>query len=366
MTQDGPLPDPLVPRPPALIFGVPISDVTLDETMVLIGELVREGRRFGRTHQISTVNVDFLVNALEDGDVAHILQHADVCLPDGMPVVWASQLMKMPLRERVAGSDLLPLLIGASASTGWHVHVFGSTPDVADEARNLLTHRYPGARFSIDPGPMIADVREVDDAVLDSITAIDPDILCVALGNPKQERFIAEHAARLGVPVMIGVGGSLDMLVGKRRRAPSWMRATGLEWIWRACLEPKRLGSRYARDARVFGPAIVRELRASRERRQGAGLNVAVGDRVTVSIVGIRPLSDADWRQAADALLRGRELHVETTATPAPRDDALAQLVGLAAAARRGGGRIRWVDETRPTWMDDIQVAPSVVGASPA
>ena len=93
-------------------------------------------------------------------------------------------------------------------------------------------------RSSLDPGPQIPDPTTVDDAVLEAITAVDADILCVALGNPKQERFIKAHRERLGVPVMIGVGGSLDLLVGERRRAPRWMQRTGTEWIARLAQEP--------------------------------------------------------------------------------------------------------------------------------
>lgn len=346
------------------MFGVPITDVTMDETVALIGELVREGREHGRTHQISTVNVDFLVNALEHDDVATILQHADVCLPDGMPVVWASKLLGMPVRERVAGADLVPLLIAASAASGWHVHLFGSTPAVADQANTLLRQRYPDARFTIDPGPMIPDVDRVDESVLQSIIDVDADILCVALGNPKQERFIAAHRDRLGVPVMIGVGGSLDMLVGEQHRAPAWMRKYGLEWVWRACLDPRRLGARYVRDARVFSPAIVREWRANRTRRHWRGIRVDVGERVLVSIDGDDVLDRADWSHAIDAIFAGSDVLIDGDRQAMPRDEALAQLVGLVAAARRSGAGIEWSSSAprRPHWLTEYRIDPSVIG----
>ena len=112
------------------MFGVPIADLSMTETIALIGELVTDGRSFDRTHQIATTNVDFLVNALEDPELLAILQAADVCLADGMPVVWGSSLLGMPITERVAGADLLPLLVEVSAITGWRIHVFGSSPSV--------------------------------------------------------------------------------------------------------------------------------------------------------------------------------------------------------------------------------------------
>src|SRR5688572_8108641 len=101
------------PRPPALVLGVPIEDVTMHETLELIDAFVQEGRADGHTRQITTVNVDFLVNALADPEIAAILQQADVCLADGMPVVWGARMLGTPIRERVAGSDLVPLLVEA-------------------------------------------------------------------------------------------------------------------------------------------------------------------------------------------------------------------------------------------------------------
>ena len=138
-------------RPPALLFGVPIADLSMSETIAVVGELIDDGRSFGRSHQIATTNVDFLVNALENADVRAILQGADVCLADGMPVVWGAALLGMPITERVAGSDLVPRLVEASASTGWRIHVFGSSPSVADRAAAMFAERCPGARVSFDP-----------------------------------------------------------------------------------------------------------------------------------------------------------------------------------------------------------------------
>jgi N-acetylglucosaminyldiphosphoundecaprenol N-acetyl-beta-D-mannosaminyltransferase len=305
----------------------------MQETLARIDELVDLGRNLGRTYQVSTVNVDFLVNALDDPGVASILQGADLCLADGMPVVWGARMLGMPIRERVAGSDLVPAMIDATRSTGRHVHLFGSSPAVADAARTLLGERYPGANFTIDPGPMMADVRDLDSSVLDAIAKLDPDILCVALGNPKQERFIATHRDRLRTPVMIGIGGSLDMLVGKRRRAPTWVQRIGMEWVVRAVQEPKRLGVRYAHDIRVFGPALARAWRAARARRNHAGLELGWTDNeVVASFRGVDVASDDQWARAAASLANGYSLSI-SVADP-PRDRAVAQMVGLVREAR--------------------------------
>jgi N-acetylglucosaminyldiphosphoundecaprenol N-acetyl-beta-D-mannosaminyltransferase len=350
------------------MFGVPIADLTLDETISLIEELVANGRRNGRTHQISTVNVDFLVNALDDDALAAILQQADVCIPDGMPVVWGSRILGMPIRQRVAGADLVPLLIGESERTGWHVHVFGSTPEVATTADALLRERHPAARFTIDPGPIIADVELVDPSVLERIAAVDADILCVALGNPKQERFIAMHRDALKVPVMIGVGGSLDMLVGKRRRAPAWMQSLGLEWIVRALQEPRRLGGRYVHDIRVFFPAIFSAWIASRRRRSGVGLGVRSnhGGRLELALEGSDTLPLGQWSSLAEAMPRTKLLTVVASADRPASDRSLAQLVGLIRIAARSGTRVDWaLPEGRPPeWVATCGVSPAAVVSS--
>jgi N-acetylglucosaminyldiphosphoundecaprenol N-acetyl-beta-D-mannosaminyltransferase len=169
--------------------------------------------------------------------------------------------------------------------------------------------------------------------------------LCVALGNPKQERFIATYRERLGIPVMIGVGGSLDMFVGERRRAPEWMQRTGTEWIARLVQEPGRLGGRYAHDLRVFGPRLAREWRMVRARRDQPGLQVDVtAGAVEVRVGG--DMSDAEaWRRTVDGLAERPELHLLCGATTAVRDKALAVLIGLVGEARRRNVKVLWLDD---------------------
>lgn len=253
--------------PTVSLLGIEIASVTMAETLTLIEQLVRIGREDDRTSQVATVNVDFLVNALEDPALASILSGADLCLADGMPIVWGLAGLGTPIPERVAGSDLVPLLFERSAESDLRIHVLGSATHVAERAERLVAERYPGARVTFDPGPRIEDPRDIAESLIESIRAVDADILCVALGNPKQERFIAAHRERLGVPVQIGIGGSIDMLVGERVRAPKWMQRTGLEWVARAIQEPGRLGRRYAHDIRVFVPSYGREWWRARRRR---------------------------------------------------------------------------------------------------
>lgn len=351
-------------RPPALMFGIPIADVTMDETIDEISRMIDDGRRHGRTSQIATVNVDFLVNALDSAEIRSILQHADLCLADGMPLVWGARALRMPIRERVAGSDLVPLLAEVSRAKGWRVHVFGSAESVAARARALVADRYPDALFSIDPGPMIADVETIDEQVLDDIAAVEADILCVALGNPKQERFIRAHRDRLGIPVLIGVGGSLDMMVGERRRAPRWMQRAGLEWVARAVQEPRRLGPRYAHDIRVFGPRFVREWRARRSRLGSPALQLEIGDDVVHGRLTGAPGDDRRWVDAVARLETGASLRLEAGAASPLDDAAAARIIGLVRVCRRRSGDIGWVPGTEAITgaCHELGVPPSLLG----
>lgn len=331
-------------RPPAVLFSVPIADLTMSETVRAIEAMVETGRSTGRTHQIATVNVDFVVNAVNDAEVGGILRRCDLCLADGMPIVWASRMLDRPIRERVAGADLVPELLATAERTGWRIHIFGSTVDVARSAERILRDRYPRARFTVDPGPVVSPTGVVDDEVIDSIVSHRPDILCVALGNPKQERFIAANRERLGVPVMIGVGGSIDMLVGRRRRAPAILRQVGLEWVVRALQEPRRLGPRYLRDAYVFVPRLFREWRERPQQRGAVGLSLdrSMFGAVRIVTAGTSALPERDWGQAIEDVASGARITIDVADVSRLRDDALAQLVGLVRFADMRGVRIDW------------------------
>jgi N-acetylglucosaminyldiphosphoundecaprenol N-acetyl-beta-D-mannosaminyltransferase len=246
-----------------VVAGIPVDDVTMEESVERIDKFVEDGRVSGRTHQIATVNVDFVVNGCADPALAAILQDADLASPDGMPIVWASKLFRRPLRERVAGADLVPELAAMSARRGYSVMLFGSGPGVAESVAEILGARHPGSRIIGYGGPIFDRVTDMDEQVLDVIRTAAPDILCVALGHPKQEHWIKAYRDKLDVPVLIGVGGSLDFIAGTKARAPVWIRDVGLEWLHRLVTEPRRLGKRYARDFVRFTPLVYRQLRGT-------------------------------------------------------------------------------------------------------
>ena len=250
-----------------VVLGVPIDDVTLGEAVDRIAAMVETGRATGRVHQVATVNADFVVNAFEDGELRRILRRTDLSIPDGMIVVWATRLLGCPVRERTTGIDLLPATrragrrrrVSHRASSAGH-------PVSPSGRRGSSASGIPARRSRPSRRRAVAPDGTMDVAALQAIRDAKPDIVCVALGNPKQEKWIARHGASVGAPVYIGVGGSLDFLTGVTRRAPAWMQRSGLEWLHRTVSEPRRLARRYARDIRVFVPQVLRQAWRGRRR----------------------------------------------------------------------------------------------------
>lgn len=242
------------PRLPVAILGVPIDSITMDEALGRIDRMVRSGR----PHYVVTPNVDFLVQGREDPELHRILLEADLVLCDGQPLVWASRLLGNPLPERVAGADLVPHLITLAEHRGYRLFLLGATPEANARAAARLQARHPRLQLAGSYAPPFRPLEEMDHGEIGRrIREARPDLLLVSFGCPKQEKWIARNYRSLGVPVSLGVGAVIDFLAGTVRRAPHWMRATGLEWSWRLAQEPRRLFRRYATDLRCFGGALL-------------------------------------------------------------------------------------------------------------
>lgn len=239
------------------LFGIPVARLTTAETVGTILDWARQGRArreaghpVGPPRVVATANVDFVVNAVpwrpwrRGGELLQCLRAADIVTADGMPIVALSRLVGDPLPERVAGSDMTPELCRACAAEGLRFYVLGGTDDSLREAFS---------RLGLSASPAIAgtDSSRVDldgdqSETLRRIANARPDILFVALGNPKQELWIRRNLSRIDAPVAIGVGGSFNFVAGRVKRAPLWMQRCGLEWVHRIVQEPGRLWRRYA------------------------------------------------------------------------------------------------------------------------
>ena len=232
-----------------LLFGIPVASVTSKQAVVQIEHLILSGR----SHQVATANLDFARHALTDSYAQRILCDCSLVVADGAPIVWASHLLGASLPERVTGVDLVPQLAALSAAKGYSIFLLGSSEQNSSRAESSLRRLYPGVNIAGRYSPEIQALDEMDDEeILRRIHEVRPDILLVAFGHPKQEKWIHRNLKRMGVPVSIGIGGALDLIAGDLQRAPRWMRVSGLEWAFRAAQEPRRLLPRYAKDAAVF------------------------------------------------------------------------------------------------------------------
>jgi N-acetylglucosaminyldiphosphoundecaprenol N-acetyl-beta-D-mannosaminyltransferase len=228
------------------ILGVAIDNLSMNEVLNAIEVKIAEGG----FHQVATANVDFLMKSIRDEELHETLCRCDFVLADGMPLVWASQLLGSGLKERVTGADLVPRLAQLSACRGYRIFLLGSSEESCAGAADWMERNHPGACIAGRYSPKYQALEEMDhEDILQRIEAARPDVLLVAFGNPKQEKWIAMHRHRLNVPVCIGVGASFDFLSGQASRAPMWMQQSGMEWFYRMLQEPSRLSKRYASNA---------------------------------------------------------------------------------------------------------------------
>jgi len=220
-----------------------------------------------RPHYVVTANVDFVVQARRDVELRRILWEADLVLCDGAPLVWASRLLGHPLPGRVAGADLVPRLIQQAAQKGHRIFFLGGAPGIAAAAARRLLAQFPTLDIAGYDSPPFRPLLEMDhEAIASRIRAAKPDLLFVSFGCPKAEKWIAMHYRFLGVPVVMGVGATIDFLAGHVKRAPLWMRRGGAEWIYRLVQEPRRLFRRYATDLCQFAPAMAAQCQWLRTR----------------------------------------------------------------------------------------------------
>ncbi len=244
------------------LFSVEIDAIRMPRAVGRLMECVDAADDVCR--YVVTPNVDHALLLRDSAPLRRAYEQADLVLADGMPIVWASRLLGRPLPQRVTGADLVPALLDAADSNRpLRVYLLGAGPGVAERAAAAIEKRWPAVRVvgTYSP-PMGFENDEAENAkILRQIDAAAPDVLVVGLGAPKQELWVHAHRHGLRAKVALCVGATIDFLAGEKPRAPAWMRATGLEWLFRVASEPKRLLTRYARGAWVFPQLVWREWR---------------------------------------------------------------------------------------------------------
>lgn len=240
----------------AEIWGVPFDCVTLQQAVAQIEAFIVRGR----PSYVITANVNYLMLHHRHREMRKITQHADLILADGQPIVWRSKMGGCPLPERVAGSEMIYRLAEQASEHGWGIYFLGGQPGVAATCAGRLTDLYPGLKIAGVESPPFRAMTDQEQAAQDErIRNSGAQLLLVAFGQPKGERWIYEHYQRLGVPVSIQLGASFDFVAGTAQRAPVFWQRTGLEWAYRMMSDPRRLVPRYASNAWFLATALVED-----------------------------------------------------------------------------------------------------------
>ena len=215
---------------------MPVDAITYESWMERIGSWVEAG---GGARHICTVNPEFIMIAQGDPIFFNILNRADICVADGVGLLWASRRLGAPLPERVTGSDGVPLIARHAAQNGWRLFLLGAAEGIAERAAAILREQHPRLIIAGCYGGSPAPSEEEE--IVARINASGADVLLVAYGAPNQDKWIARNLPRLDVAMAMGIGGSLDFVAGVVPRAPQWMRERGLEWLYRLLRQPWRL-----------------------------------------------------------------------------------------------------------------------------
>jgi N-acetylglucosaminyldiphosphoundecaprenol N-acetyl-beta-D-mannosaminyltransferase len=217
------------------LLGLPISRVTSREALAILAEFVRAGE----PRLVVTADASAVVTAARDADFRAIVKNAALVTPDGAGILWACRRLGRPLPERVSGVDLMERLCELAGQHGWSAFFYGAAPGVAAEAAASLQARFPGMRIAGSAHGFLSSEEQA--ALEDQIRAARPELLFVAMGIPRQEKWIGSRMQSLGVPVAMGVGGSFDVFAGRVSRAPLWMQRRGLEWLYRLSKNPRKI-----------------------------------------------------------------------------------------------------------------------------
>jgi N-acetylglucosaminyldiphosphoundecaprenol N-acetyl-beta-D-mannosaminyltransferase len=232
------------------ICGIKINNCSLREIVEAIANLIKDNQhRF-----VVTCNVDHVVKLMQDAEFMQVYKMASLVVADGVPLLWASNFLGTPLKERVNGTDLFEKLCEVAAEKNYKLLFLGGRPGAAIGAAEFLIKRYPNIRIVGTYAPPLGfeNNKEENRKIVKMIRDSTPDLLFVGLGAPKQEKWIYRHKNDYRVPVSIGIGVSFELIAGMVKRAPIWMQRIGLEWFWRFMMEPGRLWKRYFIDDPKF------------------------------------------------------------------------------------------------------------------
>lgn len=228
-----------------------IDNITLKETLCYIEECIKKHT----VGQVILLNVDQIVRLEWDSYFKEICENSELLLVDGHPLLWIAKLYRRPIRQKICGSDLTPVLCREASRMGYSVFFLGAAPGVAEKAAKIMQEKYSGLKVAGTYSPPRGfekdekEIKKINRILLESKS----DILFVGMGAPKQEIFVYENMHEYKIPISVSVGATIDFIAGVQKRAPVWMRRIGFEWLYRLLREPRRMFERYIlNDTKIF------------------------------------------------------------------------------------------------------------------
>lgn len=214
------------------ILGIDVCITTYEELRNAIKNDIQEKKK----SYIVTINPEKVIKAKKDESLKDILNNAKYQIPDGIGIIYASKIKKGKIKSRITGIDTMEMICDLSNKENFRIFMYGAEADVVEKAKIKLEEKYK----KINICGYINGYEKNEKSVINKINNSKPDILFVALGSPKQEKFISQNFDNINCKILLGVGGSFDVISGKKKRAPKWVQKKGLEWLYRLIKEPKR------------------------------------------------------------------------------------------------------------------------------
>lgn len=223
-----------------------VNNLNMSETIRAVERMIERNQKA----YVVPINVDVVVKIESNPKLKQVVDEAEIVLVDGQPLVWVSKLYKRPVKEKISGSDLVPELCKNAAKKGHTIFIIGGMDGIAEKAKKNLERKYKGIKivgtyappFGFERNEM--ELKKINNMISDK----QPDLLIACFGCPKQELWVCDNYKKYGAKVSICAGATVDFMAGNVKRAPKWMSDHGLEWLYRATQDPKRLIKRYFVD----------------------------------------------------------------------------------------------------------------------
>jgi N-acetylglucosaminyldiphosphoundecaprenol N-acetyl-beta-D-mannosaminyltransferase len=248
------------------LFELPFDNFDYEDLMQYIDTSIQGGE----PAYVVTCNVDHLIKLKKDEAFRQVYAEAGSIVADGMPLVWASRMVRKPLKQRVSGADMLRQLGRSLEQRGYRMFFLGASEGVAERAKQQLLLTFPKLQIVGTHSPSYGFEKNEDEneQIIEMIREARPDIVWVGVGAPKQEKWIHRYHSTYGAAMSIGVGAAFDFISGNVKRAPLRVQRLGLEWLWRLFQEPKRLWKRYLIDDMQFLGLLIKEIKKERGSRR--------------------------------------------------------------------------------------------------